>query len=705
MPQATCLLAPVAFLAVAGCSSAERELQDVDWTAYGGDAGGDRYAEIDQITPGNVGSLQEVWRFTTEDGGLQGTPLVIGGVLYAPTPEQGVIALDAAKGTLKWRYMPTDAVFQPIRGVSWWQDGSERRLFASHGNMLSALDPDTGKPIVSFGREGNVDLREGLADQPQTVSANMTTPGSIYDDMIIVGFRTSESHPAARGMVRAYDVRTGKLRWSFNLIPKPGETGSETWPGAALVDAGGGNNWAGMVIDRERGIVFVPTGSSVDDFYGADRHGQNLFSDSLVALDAKTGKRLWHFQTVHHDIWDRDLPTPPVLLTVTRDGRKIDAVAQGSKQGYLFLFERQTGKPLFEIEERPVPVSDVPGEQSWPTQPFPMKPAPVARQSLTADMLTTRTPEAARFAKEQFSRMVNKGPFTPLTVGRQTLVFPGFNGGMEWGGSAVDRRSGVLFVNSSDVAWTGGLETASSGGVQAKGEQMYRQNCAGCHGIDLKGSPPEFPSLQGVLSRKSEVELVNTVLRGRGRMPGFPQFGGPDLGLLFGYLGASVQGGEQKSEATVKTAPRKAPAYIFTGYRKFLDPEGYPAIAPPWGTLSAIDMNTGEFRWRVPLGYYPELAQKGLEDTGTENYGGPIVTSSGLLFIGSTIYDRKLRAFDAKTGKTLWIGDLPFAGTATPATYMVAGRQYVVIATSGARDPKGPQGAAYVAFALPRRAR
>lgn len=677
-----------------------------DWPSYGGHPDGDHFSPLAQITPANVAQLAPAWRVDVEAGGLQASPLMIDGTLFALTPTQGVIALDPATGARKWSFTPKDSGLQPVRGLSYWAQGNARALFTSHGTFLTALDPATGLAIPAFGKGGSIDLREGLGRDPAQMAVFLTSPGVVWHDLLIVGFRTTESKPAAPGVVRAYDVRTGQLRWQFNTLPRAGEAGSESWSAAGLDKAGGANAWAGMVLDEARGIVFVPTGSAVDDFYGADRPGNNLYANSLIALDANTGKKLWHFQGVHHDVWDRDFPTPPVLLTVRHQGRLVDAVAQGTKQGLLFLLDRTTGAPLFPVEERPVPQSDVPGEMTSPTQPFPVLPAPLARQSLTADMLTRRTPEAHAAAQARFAEFISKGPYTPLSVGRQTVVFPGFDGGMEWGGPAVDPRRGILYVNVNDVAWTGGLAEALPAAAAGRGGEIYQQNCAGCHGLDRKGSPPDFPDLSAVFSRLFEHEVARTITQGKGRMPGFPQLAGADMQGLLAYLRGAPSGVEREvsAPAGAASAPNASKArYVFTGYRKFLDADGYPAVAPPWGTLNAVDMNSGAVLWKVPLGEYPELAAKGMADTGSENYGGPIVTGSGLLFIGATVFDRQFRAFDTASGKLLWRATLPYAGVATPITYFAGGRQYVVIATSGQRDPKGPQGAAYVAFALPAR--
>ena len=663
-----------------------------DWPVYGG-ARGDRYSTLTQIDRSNVGSLREAWRVEMRQGGMQTTPLMIEGLLYVVTPKQSVMALDPATGAMVWTWHAPEPGEQPVRGLAYWSGGGQRLLFTSNGPFLVALDPATGKPVASFGQGGRVDLRERLGRDPKELAAFLTTPGVIYGDLIITGFRTSENHPGAPGAVRAYDVRTGAIRWTFNLIPRPGEPGTETWPADAWKTAGGANSWAGMVVDEQRGIVFVPTGSAVDDFYGGDRPGDNLYSDSLLALDARTGRKLWHFQGIHHDIWDRDFPSPPVLVSLVRNGKRIDAVAQPSKQGFLFVFDRVTGKPIFPIEERAVPQSDVPGERTAPTQPFVIKPEPYARQVLTEDMLTRRTPQAHAAVVAQFRKMRSGGPFMPFTVGKDTIVFPGYDGGAEWGGPGFDPKSGIIYINSNDIPWLGAL--AENKATESAGQRVYQDQCAVCHGDDRRGSSPEFPALRDIKAKLNRDQVTSIVHNGRGRMPGFPAIRGAELDALIDYLHEAA--GSRQEVATFGASRSR---YRFTGYRKWQDSDGYPAVAPPWGTLNAINLNSGEYVWRVPFGEYPELAAKGMI-TGTENYGGPVVTASGLLFIGATIFDRKIRAFDSRTGALLWQHLLPYSGTATPITYLAGGKQYVVIATSGSRNPKGPQGSAYVAFALP----
>jgi quinoprotein glucose dehydrogenase len=668
-----------------------------DWPSYGGTPDDIRYSTLKQITRGNVGHLEVAWTYDTADGqgDPQTQPVVIEGVLYGITPRHKVIALDGATGKLLWRFDPGVAGRGPNRGVVYWAEGGQRRLFAAGQSYVYALDPATGKLIPGFGREGRIDLREGLGRDPEKQSIILTSPGAIYKDLLIVGGRTPEALPGPPGDIRAYDVRSGKLRWSFHTIPHPGEFGYESWPKDAWTYSGSANNWAGMAVDQKRGIVYAPTGSAASDFYGADRTGDNLFANTLLALNAETGERIWHFQAVKHDVWDRDFPSPPALVTVKREGKQVDAVAQTTKQGWVYLFDRVSGKPLFPIEYRNYPESAVPGEITAAAQPLPVKPVPFARQRLTEEMLPNRTPEVHEWAVQRFRELRSEGQFIPLGVGRETVVFPGFDGGAEWGGSAFDPETGLLYVNANDIPWTSSLAENRPG---TSGRQLYLTNCANCHGDDFAGAPPQLPALTGIASKRSEGEIASIVRQGAGRMPGFPGLRQAEVTAVVRYL----LNGESKELAPIGSA--EAARYRFTGYHKFLDPDGYPAVAPPWGTLNAINLNTGEYAWKIPLGEYPELAAKGMGGTGTENYGGPIVTAGGVVFIGATNFDRKFRAFNKTTGKLLWETTLPFSGNATPATYMAGGRQFVVIyATGGKAKRREDSGGVYVAFALPRR--
>lgn len=750
----------------------------VDWPVYGGQAAGDRYSPLKQIDRHNVSKLQVAWTFDSkEEGGLETSPIIVGDVLYAYTPSQKVIALDASSGRLIWRFDSGIAGTAPARGVAYWTDGKERRIFAGVMNYLYALDAQTGTPIKTFGEGGRVDLRKGMGRDYRSQSIALTTAGLVYKDLIIVGGREPETHPAPPGDIRAFDVRTGALRWQFHTIPHPGEAGYDSWPKGAWKNAGGGNNWTGMVLDARRGIVYAPTGSAVFDFYGADRIGSDLFTNSLLALDASTGRRIWSFQGVHHDIWDRDFPSPPALLSVVHDGKRVDAVAQTTKQGYIYLFDRVSGRPLFPIEETPYLTSDIPDEATSPTQPKPVLPKPFARQILTAEMLTQRTPEAHMDALKRFLDFRSGGQFIPLAVNRQTVVFPGFDGGAEWGGPAVDPVRGVIYVNANEMAWTGGLTANKPAG--SLGESLYQNQCSVCHGENRAGSPPTFPSLIGLEKRLSSGDIRERILEGKGRMPSFSAMTDHQLDALLDYLRNGERQGSEGDKSEMEPVPGafqvdvtdpagaavyeqrcaichgdhregispSFPAllgvgqrmktadivrrihegkgrmpgfpylegsdlnallrymtnveYRFTGYRKFLDIDGYPAITPPWGTLNAIDLNTGKYLWKIPLGEYPALARQGRKDTGSENYGGPLVTGGGLVFIGATVYDRQMHAFDSSTGSLLWHATLPYAGVASPATYMVNGRQYVVIASGGGKDHSSKSGGMYVAFALP----
>ncbi len=682
-------------------SAQQQDTSRRDWPAYGGDPAGTRYSPLTQINRSNVGRLQVAWQFDPGEGPpngrFQAQPIVVNGILYSVTPDSSVVALDGATGELKWSWNARERT--SVRGLTYWTDGKGQRLLAAFGRYIYAVDAVSGKPFPDFGRGGRIDLHYDLDRDPEQQSVSLTTPGVIYKDLYIVGGRTSEGLPASFGDIRAYDVRTGKLRWTFHTIPRPGEYGYETWPRKAWTYTGAANNWAGMAVDAKRGVVYVPTGSASADFYGANRVGNDLFANTLLALDATTGKRIWHFQAVKHDIWDRDFPSPPTLVTVKRDGRNVDAVAQTTKHGFVFLFDRANGTPLFPIEYRRVPPSTVEGEVAARTQPFALKPAPYARQQLTADMLTTRTPQAHQWALEQFKRFRSDGLFVPFMVGKETVVFPGFDGGAEWGGSALDPNTGVLYVNANDIAWTSSMRRALPASL---GRQTYLNQCAACHGESMSGNPG-FPSLVDIAIRRTPAQVADIIRKGSGRMPGFSSLSPETLAQLTKY----VMSGKAKGATPGSRSPHEL-AYDFTGYHRWYDPDGYPAVAPPWGTLNAIDLNSGEYVWKIPLGEYPELAAQGLKDTGTENYGGPIVTAGGLVFIGATNFDKKFRAFDKDTGKLLWETVMVNSGNATPITYEVNGKQFVVIAAFGGyggtrvgAGTGGPSRGAFVAFALP----
>jgi quinoprotein glucose dehydrogenase len=675
-----------------------------DWKANGGGPANIHYSALTQINRHNVAQLHVAWTYETHDeypdSEIECNPIVVDGRLYATSPRMRVIALDAATGSLRWQFDPNEGRKvtgkHRNRGLTFWASGADRRIFLIAGSFLYALNADTGSPIKGFGQGGQADLREGLDRPPETIAISATSPGIIYRDLLIVGSSVSEDLPAAPGDIRAYDVRTGKLRWTFHTLPHPGEVGYDTWPKDAWKYSGGVNNWAGMSVDEKRGIVFVPTGSAAFDFYGANRAGDNLFANTLLALRADTGERVWHFQAVKHDTWDRDFPAAPSLVTVKRDGKPVDAVAQITKSGHLFLLECATGKPLFPIEYRAVPASDVDGEKLSVTQPLPTLPIPFARQSFSEKDATNRTPEAHRAVLDRLRQVRSNGQFTPPSL-QGTVIFPGFDGGGEWGGGSFDPETGLFYVNSNEMPWILRLVERQIPNSASTARSVYRSYCASCHREDRTGTPPEFPALVGIGARYTESEISGIIRKGVGRMPAFAQFSAADALTIATYLATGQDGAvgpHVPSPMDLK--------YRHDGYNKFLDPDGYPAIEPPWGTLNAIDLNTGLFAWKIPFGEYPELVEKGMRNTGSENYGGSAVTAGGLLFIGATDRDRKFHAYDKATGELLWETTLPAAGNATPAIYEVRGREFVVIAAGGGKWGS-LSGGAYVAFALPRK--
>ena len=688
-------------LLATGCAS---QGPNTDWRVAGGDPGNTRFSPLDQINTTNVAQLRVAWVYHTGDlppdqhGEIQATPIIVDGVLYTTTPALAVIALHAESGTLLWRFDPRtthDARRTDIshvnRGVVYWAAAGDERIFFTAGRRLYALDARSGRPIPTFGDSGSVILAAGLSRAIGDAYLVATSPGAIYKDLLIQGMRVGEEEGSAPGDVRAYDVRTGAIRWTFHTIPHRGEFGYDTWPPGGWATAGGANSWAGLSVDTVRGIVYVPTGSATPDFYGGARTGANLFANSLVALDAATGKRLWHFQTVHHDLWDRDLPAAPNFVTVTRGGARVDAVAQIAKSGFVFLFDRQSGRPLFDIKERAVSASDLHGEHAWPTQPFPVKPAPFARQAISIADVTEQ--------KERF-RMLRNAFFAPPSR-PGSIVLPGFDGGGEWGGAAVDPETATLFVNASDVPWIATMREPArlppSTGAPRDGATVYAAACAACHGANRRGRD-RAPSLIGLAERLSKDEVRRTIDWGRGFMPSFASLPAVEKRALVQYLGYELAASDTGGWAPPPQRATSAP-YEFAGYERWRDSSGLPAIKPPWGTLSAIDLNTGEYRWRIPLGEFAQLTARGIPVTGTEQYGGPIVTRGGLVFIAAT-QDAKLRALDKSTGRVLWEAMLPAPGYATPSTFAVHGRQFVVVAAGGGKLGSKSSDT-YVAFSLP----
>jgi quinoprotein glucose dehydrogenase len=694
-------------IVLTSCNESQHEIADREWKEYLGGPDRNHYSILDQITPENVHLLEVAWIYHTLDTGqIQCNPIIVDGVLYGMTAKTQPFAINAATGEPFWKLPSDDGKngASTSRGLVYWEDGDDKRILYTNSEWLYALDARTGEKIQSFGEDGRTSLKSGLGPTAATKMVISNTPGTVYGDLIIMPLRVSEGVDAALGHIQAFNIRTGMLEWVFKTIPEPGHPGYETWPEDAYqnTEIGAANNWAGMAVDRKRGIVYVPTGSAAFDFYGGNRIGSNLFANTLLALDARTGKRIWHFQIVHHDILDRDPPAPPNLMTLNIDGKKRDAVAQVTKQGFIFIFDRVTGEPLFPIEEREVPASDIPGEIAWPTQPFPVKPAPFARQTLTeADInpySTNREELIETFRKSRF-----EGPFTPLSE-RGTIIFPGLDGGAEWGGAAVD-PDGIMYVNSNEMAWRISLSASISEDElkgMATGKRIYTLNCTPCHGAERQGnSASGFPALDNLSKTSDRFHVSNVIANGKGMMPAFRKLSEEERLALVAYLFDEEPRNDVPKEPGLERsadAAAKIP-YQISGYTKFLDKDGYPAISPPWGTLNAINLNTGEYLWKIPYGEYPELTEKGIPITGAESYGGPVVTASGLLFIGGT-KDGKFRAYDKKTGKLLWETKLPSASFATPGTYEVNGKQYIVIACGGTKLGAAG-GDSYVAFALP----
>ncbi|WP_353125579.1 PQQ-binding-like beta-propeller repeat protein [Parapedobacter pyrenivorans] len=692
----------------------------VDWPVYGGDKAGNRFSPLTQINTDNVHQLEVAWMFDaaeeTESGKqprslqIQCQPIVVNGILYGTTPALKLFALNAATGELIWKFTPSESRIHVSRGIVYWEEGEDKRILYTVGPRLYAIDAVSGQPVHHFGKQGAANLYEGIAVGLKTdvskLSINATSPGVIVDDVYIVGSATSEAGNAAPGHVRAFDVKTGQLKWVFRTIPHPSEPGHETWPDSAYLQVGAANSWAGMVVDEQREMVFFGTGSPASDFYGGDREGANLFANCVVALHAKTGELAWHYQVIHHDLWDRDISCQPNLVTVNHGGKRVDAVAQATKDGLLYLLDRETGESLFPVEERPVPTDGLPGEHPYPTQKFPLKPLPFSRQVFTEADISDISPESYAYIKSQYLNYRSDHKFAPPSVSG-TLLF-GYSGGAEWGGTAADPE-GVLYINANDEPWIlQMIDTTSLNNETAtlsKGHALYAMNCASCHGSDRKGNGLEFPSLTDIDTRMSPAQLKQVVSAGTGRMPSFQHLAEEDREAIVQYVlnprapSSQSVGNKRPMERSSERLPSFGfkPQYVKKVWERLTDQAGYPGVKPPWGTLNAIDLNTGEYRWRVPLGEFPELTEKGVPITGTENYGGPIVTAGGLVFIAAT-RDEKIRAFDKNTGNILWENQLPAGGFATPITYEIAGKQYVVIAAGGARGAK--LGGNYVAFAL-----
>jgi quinoprotein glucose dehydrogenase len=702
---------------------------DQDWPVYGGNNAGNRYSSLNQINKDNVKNLQLAWTFDTGENNnpaergmdIQCQPIIVNGIMYGTTPRLKVFAIEAATGKELWKFDPFEGKrprFHPVRGVTYWSEGNDKRILFTAGATLFAINAENGQLVKDFGKNGEVDFHDGLGDEKtygydiNNFNIRNTTPGVVFKNLFITGSSVSEGGDALPGHIRAFDVRTGKVAWVFRTIPLPGEYGYDTWAKDSY------KNWAAPIAGREwcwmKSAVpcfWEPARPSVD-FYGGARKGTNLFANCVIALNAQTGKRIWHFQTVHHDLWDRDIPCPPNLITVKHHGKMVDAVAQATKDGYIFVFDRDTGKPLFPVKEVPAPLAGaLPGEQPWPTQPVPSKPAPFANQTLTEADITTRTPEAHAYVLDRFAKS-NKGSKNQ-PPGLEGGLLYGIGGGAEWGGTAAD-PNGVMYVNGNNMLWWLKMRDArekADGQVLSRGQQLFNTNCAACHATDGKtpaaAGTQAYPVLKDIGKKMNREQIGALLETGRGRMPSFQHIAKEDRAAIINFLlnmeakqaTNDIHAQSQQTSEKKNTGFPFAPPYVNNGNVQFRDQDNYPAIKPPWGTLNAVDMNTGEYLWKVTLGEYPELTKQGIPPTGTENHGGPIVTAGGLLFIAAT-YDEKLRAFDIKTGKVVWEYKLPVGGFATPVTYMVNGKQYIAIAAGGTRYGL-KSGGTYVAFALP----
>lgn len=691
------------------------------WQMAHGNSNGNHYSSLTEIDTSNVQQLHVAWEFHTGDADtsahsqIQCNPIIINGIMYGTSPMLKVFAIDAATGKQKWNFSPYDTVAEEKnghfnlnnnRGVTYWSDGKdEERIFYTAGPYLHSINAKTGKLDSGFGAHGKVDLHDGLQmENVQDLFVTSTSAPSVYKDLILTGTRVSEAMDAAPGDIRVFNVRTGKIVWQFHTIPRPGEPGYETWEdGNAWKTTGGANNWMGMTVDQEKGITYIPIGSASMDFYGGKRKGSNLYADCMLALDASTGKYLWHFQYIHHDTWDWDPSSAPVLLTVKHDGKNIDAVAQTTKTGFVFLFNRENGQPLFPVAETPVDtVTELAGEKLWPTQPVPQKPAPFVRQTLTEKDINPYLSKAEYDSVKKVLQGVHTGKmFTPQSK-EGTIIFPGFDGGAEWGGPAVDPESNILYVNANQMAWILQMFDVDAAEHEENfgqaGARLYKQNCMSCHGAEKKGGG-NYPSIVDVGKKYDPRSFVEFINAGRRMMPAFKHLSQQDKDAIASYV-LNIQKQQQnkyKPRLTAIDSFRMLP-YEISGYNKFITKSGLPALSPPWGVLNAINMNTGEYVWKTTLGEDAVFKAKGVNETGTENYGGPVVTKGGLLFIAAT-KDGMFRAFNKRTGKLLWQTKLPAAGFATPATYEINGKQYVVIACGGGKLGT-KSGDSYVAFAL-----
>ena len=688
-------LISIVLLALFGACSTDKQNDTSEWPTFGRDESNNKFSALTDIDTTNVARLQEVWRFedTTEGGGVYFNPVMVNNRVIGLMPSNKLVALDAASGKLLWEFVPDSSVISNWSKGMTYHPGNPDRVLLISGDKLYAINAENGTVFKDFGINGRVDFYEGL-EVPDSMRAQVpvssNAPGVVYDDLFIVGCKVPDELPSTPGDIRAFNIYTGKLEWIFHVIPKPGEFGADTWGKNARQRNGGANCWAGMALDRKRGIVFVPTASPSFDFYGADRPGQNLFANCLLALDAKNGKRIWHFQTTHHDLWDRDNGSPPNLVTIERDGKKIDAVALVTKMGYLFLFNRETGESLFRVNEVPVDtVSRMPGEKPWHTQPIPENP-PFARQGYKEEFYG----RSSAWIKQEITKNKYKtGVYEPPSM-EGLLMLPTAHGGSNWGGASVNPETNMLFVNSTDIPMILKLTDLEKirAANQLNPEILYRTYCSNCHGGDKKGTGVG-PDLTGRVKKYQDAQIASMLRKGAPPMPSFGFLSQEQIAAIVSYVKDTVV---QQSFETAEIPQNNEP-YGFNGYSFYLDPEGDPAIAPPFGTMTAIDLNTGNIVWQVPLGEDPKFKKMGIANSGMFNRGGGIASAGGLIFIGAT-GDNMFRAFHQKTGKVVWQYQLPGMASSIPSTYAVGNKQYVVVSVNG--EQKNNFKGGYIAFAI-----